>query len=273
VGAYQALEAAAVDCGKTDGGVEINKTEDVKEIFVDQHLGAIAAPTVKEGVTVKCNLAEATLANIALAWGQPLSAVNGSTFNIGGKTDIYDYRTIYINVKGPGPGTRKYTIHKAKIKGDSSQKYTKDNVTMVPVEITAICDITKTAGEQFMSSVDTGLDSTPPTVALQTPADGGTVVKATLGTVVWLVTEVNGVDWNTVKYGSTFLILNTTVAASAAPVAGAITYDASAKTVTFTPSGVWVASDIMQAMVTTGFKDAAGNALAATKVEQFSVTA
>lgn len=274
VGAYQALEAAAVDVGLTDGGVEINKSEEQKEIYCDQELGPVAAPTIKENVTVKCNIAEASLANLAMAYGYPTTAVSGSTFNLGGKaSDLYDYKTIYINVKGPGPGTRKITIHKAKIKGDSSQKYSKDGVTMIPIEIVALCDTTKSDGEKFMSIVDTGLDTTAPTVAQTTPADGGTVVKDAKGTVLWTITETNGVDWSTVVYGDTFQIINTTVPASAALVAGAITYDASAKTVTFTPTSNWTASDTLQAIVSTGLKDAAGNRLATTYVAQFSVTA
>ena len=271
VGAYAALEAAAVDVGLTDGGVEIVVSGDVKEIFCDQHLGAVAAPSVKEACSVKFSIAESSLANLAMAFGYPVAAVSGSTLNLGGKSDLYDYRTVYINVKGPGPGTRKITIHKAKIKGDSSQKYQKDNVTMVPVEIMVLCDATKTLGEQFLSIVDTGLDSTPPTIAQTTPADGATTPKDAKGTVLWTITETNGVDWNSVIYGDTFQIINTTTPGSAALVAGSVTYDASAKTVTFTPTSNWTASDTFQAIVSTGLKDAAGNRLAAPLIAQFSV--
>jgi hypothetical protein len=273
VGAYGALEAAAVDVGLTDGGVEIIKSEEVKEIFVDQHLGAVAAPSVKEGYVIKFNMAEASLANLAMAMGYPTTAVDGSTLSVGGKTDIYDYKTVYINMKGPGPGTGKMTIYKAKIKGDTSAKFQKDNVTMVPVEIMGLCDITRTAGDQFYSIVYTGLDTTAPTVAQTTPADGATTAKDAKGTVVWTITEANGVDWSTVVYGDTFQIINTTTPGSAALVAGSITYDASAKTVTFTPTNNWTASDTFQAIVSTGLKDAAGNRLAATYIAQFSVAA
>ena len=273
VGAYQALEAAAVDVGLTDGGIELITSGDIKEIFCDQALAMVAAASIKEGFSLKFNMAEASLANIAMAIGYPTTAVSGSTLSVGGKTDLYDYKTVYINVKGPGPGTAKITIYKAKIKGDSSAKFQKDNVTMIPVEITALCDTTRSAGDQLYSIVVTGLDTTPPTVALSTPVDGGTVTKDAKGTVIWAITETNGVDWSTVVYGSTFIIMDITTPASAALKAGTITYDASAKTVTFTPTDNWTASASFQAIVTTGLKDAAGNALAATKIEQFSATA
>jgi hypothetical protein len=271
VGAYQAAEGSAVDVGLTDGGVEIVVSGEVKEIFADQHLGAIAAASIKEACSVKFNVAESSLAVLAMAFGYPTTAVTDSTLNIGGKTDLYDYKTVYINVKGPGPGTRKITIHKAKIKGDSSQKYQKDNVTMVPVEIMALCDVTKSAGEQFFSIVDTGLDATPPTVALSAPVDGATTPKDAKGTIVWTITETNGVDANSIVYGDTFSIINTTTPGSAALVAGSIVYTPADKKVTFTPTNNWTASDTFQAIVTTGLKDAAGNRLAAIKVEQFSV--
>lgn len=271
VGAYQALEAAAVDVGLTDGGIEISIGGDIKEIFDDQHLAAIAAPTIKESFSLKFNMLEASLANIAMAAGQPTTAVAGSALTSGGKTDIYDYKTVYINVKGPGPGTAKITVYKAKIKGDTSAKFQKDNVTMIPVEVMALCDTTRNAGDQLYTIVFSGLDTTPPTIAQTTPADGATTPKDAKGTVLWTITETNGVDWNTVVYGDTFQIINTTTPGSAALVAGSITYDASAKTVTFTPTANWTASDTLQAIVSTGLKDAAGNRLATTYVAQFSV--
>src|SRR3989338_5494130 len=165
VGAYGAAEADAVNIGKTDGGVETNKSEDTKQIFVDQELAAVEEVSTKEGVVLKTNIAEATLAALALAWGQPVASVNGSTFNMGGKTDIRDYRTVYFNAKGPGPGTRKVTCHKCKIKGDSSQKYTKGDLTLVPLEITLLCDTSTAAGEKMLSIVDSGVAATAPVVA------------------------------------------------------------------------------------------------------------
>jgi hypothetical protein len=273
VGAYGALEAAAVDVGLTDGGVEIIKNEENKEIYVDQYLGPVDIVTIKEASSIKVNLAESSLANLALAMGQPVSAVDGGAFTLGGKSDLRDHRTAYINVKGPGPGTLKITIHKCKIKGDSSLKYTKDNVTMVPVELIAMEDTTKTAQERMMSFALTGADSTAPVVALSSPVDGDTVVKDAKTTVEWTFTEASALDENTIVYGDTVVILNITTPATATLVAGTLVYTASTKKMVFTPTANWTASDSLQAMVTTGVKDAAGNALAATKIEQFSVTA
>lgn len=124
-----------------------------------------------------------------------------------------------------------------------------------------------------MSFALTGADSTAPVVALSSPVDGGTVVKDAKTTVEWTFTEASALDENTIVYGDTVVILNITTPATATLVAGALVYTASTKKMVFTPTANWTASDSLQAMVTTGVKDAAGNALAATKIEQFSVTA
>lgn len=273
VAAYGAAEGAATDVGLTDGGLEVDHTSEEHEVYVDQHLGPVDVVTIKENMTLKVNVAEASLANMALAMGYPSTAVADGTFTFGDKSDIRDYRTIYVNVKGPGPGTRKFTIHRAKLKAAMAQKYVKDELAFVPVEIIVLADTTKTVAERFGTVADVGTDTTAPTVALSAPLDGGTVTKDAKGTVVWTITDAGAMDESTMVYGDTFSIINTTVAASAALVPGTIAYNIAAKTVTFTPTNNWTASDTFQAIVTTGLKDAAGNRLAATKIEQFSVTA
>lgn len=273
VGAYGAAEGDAVDVGLTDGGLEVEYTSEEHEVYVDQHLGPVEAVTIKENMVLKINVAESSLANMAMACGYPTTAVADGVFTFGDKSEIRDYKVVYANVKGPGPGTRKFTIFRSKVKAVMAQKYMKDDLAFVPVEITVLADTTKSAAQRFGTVADVGTDTTAPLVALSTPVDGGTVTKDAKGTVVWTITEAGAMDEGSIVYGDTFSIINTTTPESAALVAGAIVYNAAAKTVTFTPSENWTASDTFQAIVTTGLKDAAGNRLAATKIEQFSVTA
>jgi len=84
-------------------------------------------------------------------------------------------------------------------------------------------------------------------------------------------------DEATINYGDdddcSFMLINTTTPPTADVEPGTIVYDRTAKTVTFTPTVAWNASDTFQAIVTTHLRDSAGNHLAAVKVEQFSVTA
>ena len=272
VGNYGDLEAAAVDVGLIKGGIKIAKDETQYDVEVDQYIGVVKKAITSERMKITLSIAEVSLANLALAFGYPVAAVAGTEFDFGGKTSV-TLRTLFINVNGPAGGTSKMTIWRAAPTGKTSPAYTKEKETLVDVEFDVLVDTTKTAEQRFGTWVQAGSDVTPPTVALQTPADGGTVTKALRGTVTWLITEVNGVDENSIVYGDTFSIINTTVPASAALVAGTIVYSPSAKTVVFTPTDAWNASDTFQAIVTKGLKDAAGNRLAAIKVEQFSVTA
>lgn len=277
VGAYGAAEGAAADVGALEGGVAFEMVRDYSEIKADPWLGPVDMKKTGEKMIVKCAMAEVTLDNLAVAFDYPTGAVTGGdTFNFGGD-DTVTFRTLYINGDGPAEGTRKITLHKVVSVGSAGHAYKKGEKTVVEVEFTVLEDTTKAAGQRHGSIVDTPADTTPPTVALLVPLDGGTVTKDTKGTVTWEITEVNAVDESTIVYGdndnATFMIINTTTPATAALVAGTIVYDRTLKRVVFTPTNNWNASDTFQVIVTTGLKDAAGNHLAATKIEQFSVTA
>lgn len=276
VGTYLQAEGSAHDVGALDGGVAVENTREYADIKADPWIGIIAKKKTGEVMIVKCVMAESSLANLAIAFDYPVGAVVGSEFSFGGDITA-NYRTLYINGDGPGGGTRKWTLWKCVSVGSGGHSYKKDEKTMIEVEFQVLEDTTKAANERYGSVLDAGADTTAPTVVLTTPADGDTVTKNTKGTVLWTITEANGMDESTIVYGdndgATFMILNTTTPASASLVAGSIAYDSTAKTVTFTPTSDWTASDTFQAIVTTGLKDAAGNNLATPKIEQFSVTA
>lgn len=272
IGAYNAAEASAVNIGRTTGGVEFSMERDVKEIETDQDPGPVGAREVKRKGKIKFKMAESSLANFAMALNLPVASVAGSVLSLGADSDGELYRTVYLNVDAPGGGVRKYTLHKCVIVGAAQTNHKKDEPSSIEIAIDVLWDTTKTSGQEMGTIEDTSSDTTAPTVALSAPADGGTVVKATLGTVVWTFTEANNIDESTLVYGKTVMIVNDTVRGSSALVAGSIAYDRTAKTLTFTPTAVWTASDTLQAIVTTGVKDVNGNALAAPKIEQFSVT-
>lgn len=277
IGIYGTVEGSADDLGYTIGGVELSVAREYYEKMIDQEVGVIELIKIAERATIKFSLAEVTLANLAKAMDYPAGAIAGSTLSFGGSATVNEV-VIYLNVKAPGGGSnRKYTFHKAVCIGAATHSYKKDDATVIECEFQILQDTSKTADQQMGSVVDTGADAVAPTVTLSTPVDGGTVVKATSDPVVWTIVEANTLDENSIVYGNedngTFMIINTTTPGSAALVAGTIVYNASLKTVTFTPSAPWNASDTFQAIVTTGLKDTAGNHLASIKIEQFSVTA
>ena len=273
VGTYGQAEGSALDVGALEGGVTIENAREYYERKADPWLGVVGIDKIGEKMILKCALAEPTLDNLAIALGYPPGAVVGQQFKFGGDTTVTE-RTLYINGPGPGGGTRKYTIHKAVQVGTGSHMYKKGEKTLVELEFHVLQDTSKTANQQFGTFDDSGADTTPPTVALTAPVAGGTVTKDAKGTVVWTIVEAGSpLDENTIVYGKTFVITNVTTPGSEVLVAGSIVYDPVAKTVTFTPTNNWTASDALVAMVTTGLRDMAGNYLAAPKIEDFSVTA
>lgn len=273
IGSYGASEGSSVDIGRTVGGVELTQEQEIKEVETDQDQGPVGAKSVKRKFKLKFKLAESTLANLALALNLPTTAVAGSTLSLGAPSNGELYRTVYINVDGPTAGTRKYTLNKCVVSGNGQTMFKKDENSNIEVELIVLWDTTQSAGQELGTVVDTSGDSTAPTVALSTPTDGNTVVKNTQNTVTWTFTEASALDESTIVYGRSVLIINTTTPASAALVAGSIVYSKTSKTIVFTPSSNWNASDTFQAIITSDIKDVQGNRLAAPKIEQFSVTA
>lgn len=271
IGAYNAAEGSSDDLGYTDGGVELAVEREYFEKIVDQEIGVLEAFKTAERATLKLTLAEATLENLAKAIDYPASAITGSTLVFGGSATVNEL-TIYLNVLGPDNAARKYTFHKCIITSAATHSYKKDDKTMIELEILVLQDTSKTTDQQLASIVDTGGDTTAPTVVLTTPAEAGTVTKDTSDTVLLTITDASAMNENTIVYGDTVQIINTT-AGKEGLVAGSIAYDSTAKTITFTPSATWTASDTLIAMISTGLQDVAGNALAATYVGEFSVTA
>ena len=272
VGAYGAVEGDAVDVGLIKGGIKVSHEETQYEVKVDQFIGTVKKFITDEGMKVTLAMVENSLTNLAIAFGYPTTAVSNGVFSFGAKTTVTE-RVLYINPKGPGGGNAKITLWRCVPTGKSSPAYTKEKEVLVDVEFDVLVDTTKTAEQRFGKQEQVTSDSTPPTVALSSPVDGGTVTKDAKGTVEWTITETNQINENTIVYGETFSIIDITTPASAALVAGTIAYNAATKKVTFTPTSNWTASASMQAIVSTGLKDGSGNRLAAMKIEQFSVTA
>ena len=127
---------------------------------------------------------------------------------------------------------------------------------------TGFTDVVKDAW--FDTVYEPEADTTPPTVTVE-PANAATLVAAD-SNVVWTFNEAIRV--NTIN-ASNFMLLDS----GNAPVAGALGYDSTAKIVTFNPTAALTAAAVYTAIVTTGVKDLAGNALAAPSITTFTVAA
>jgi hypothetical protein len=273
IGNYGSNEAACADLGRTDGGVSLVLDRDVKIVETDQDIAGVAAKETKRVHKIKFKLAEATLENLAVAMNLPTTALAGGVLSLGSvDADGELYRALYLNVDGPNGATRKYWFPKCVIIGNASHEYKKDEHSKVEIEVQILWDSTQAAGQELGTFADTGADATPPTVALSVPADGGTVVQGAKGTVTWLFTEANVMDASTMIYGKTVMIVDDTTPSAAVLKAGTIVYDSVLKQLTFTPTDNWTTVHTFQAIITSGVKDQAGNAVAAPKIEQFSAT-
>lgn len=271
IGPYGTAEGSCDDLGYTEGGAEIQVAREYFEKTVDQEIGVLEVFKIAERATLKVTLAEVTLANLAKAMDYPSSAIVGGALNWGGNKDV-NYLTIYLNVPGPDGGNAKYTFHKCVCISAAPHSYKKNDKTMIECEFVVLQDTTKTSNQQMGTIEQTGGDSTAPTVIMTTPAPAGTVTKATKDPIVLTITEANAIKEDSIIYGDTIQIMNTTLG-SEGLVAGAIVYNAIAKTITFTPTSDWVASNTLLAIVTKGLEDEAGNNLASAYVATLSVTA
>lgn len=277
VGPYGTVEGSCDEMGLTEGGIEITNVQEYFERKADQYIGTLGVDKISERMTVKFSIAEITLENLRIANDQATGRLASNVFSFGGDP-VATELTLFINVKSVGSaGTRKYEFLKVINISPGTHSYKKDDKTMIEFEFLVLQDTSATSLEQMVIVTDSGADTTAPTIAMTTPADGGTVAKDAKTTVLLTITETNAMDENSIIYGDadgcTIMILNDTVRASTALVAGSIVYDATAKTILFTPTANWTGSDTLQLIVTTGLRDQNGNHLAATFIGQFDVAA
>ena len=275
VGVYGTAEGACTELGFTEGGIEITNAREYFEKKADQYIGTLGVVKTSERPTVKLSIAEATLDNMRLAWDYPAAALVASVLTIGGNPTATEL-TLFINCNSVGGNTRKYEFLKVICIAAGTHSYKKDDKTMIEMEFLVMQDTSAAANEQMCIITDSGVDTTAPTIAMTAPADGGTVADGARTVVTLTITDAGVIDENSLIYGAedgaTIMILNDTVRATTVLVAGAITYDAATKVITFTPTVNWVTAETYQLIVTTGLKDMAGNHLATTFIGQFSAT-
>ncbi len=153
IGDYNSQESAATDLGYIKGGVIIEHNETSYDIKVDQVLGIIDKVTTDESLKIKVSLAEASLSNIAMAFGYS-AASSAKTFSFGhkGNTPI---KTLFVNVLGTGVDARRYTFWKCRPTGKTVQTYKCDGETLVEIEFDVLSDTSKAITQRF-GKIDDG---------------------------------------------------------------------------------------------------------------------
>lgn len=146
------------DMGFTMDGVEVTLEPNIVDIVVDQ-LGD-AAKLIEQSVKVmlKTTLAEATLANLAIAWGRPDAAFTpnglGGTLKLGvNPTGKPTERQVRFTGKSPEGFNRTYTCHRAVSVASSGHSFKRGEATVYPVEFRILPDAAAT-GQEYGTIVD-----------------------------------------------------------------------------------------------------------------------
>jgi hypothetical protein len=145
--------STTTDVGATRDGVEIIVERDYHDTQVDQILATIAKTETNRKITIKTNLLEATLANLAIAWGYPPGAVSSGTFSLGIPSATEEKKIEFVG-KAPNGATRTATFWRCVAVSAGGVKYVKDGEVVIPVEFEVLYDPSATAGQEFGKIVD-----------------------------------------------------------------------------------------------------------------------
>lgn len=132
-----------VDLGGTDGGINVEKSIEIFEKEVDQLLDACGIVPTKYTVTVTTNLAEATLANLKIAWNEPSAITNPAPnqlrLGIGLQQTIPEHELVFT---GPSPSGLGRTVRfwRALQVEASAWSFQKGEKVMYPVAFRCLPD-------------------------------------------------------------------------------------------------------------------------------------
>ncbi len=163
-------DTTLVDVGATQQGVEWSWEPSMVDIEVDQLGDAARVIQEKVRVMIKTNLAEATLANLAYAWGyktgltaadtailasQP--GVSGTVFNVGVHSTYPAERLLQVQGVAPGSNATTTKIRYATARrvisySTSSSKMARSENVSVPVEFRLLPDPAYTGSEYLVIS-------------------------------------------------------------------------------------------------------------------------
>lgn len=121
------------DVGGTKDGVELSIADEYAVLDVDQIIYEIARRRTKRVVTVKTSLAEATLANLALAIANTAPVSNVLDADDGLAAFAPAYGALLIDGIAPGGFRRRIIIRKTLPTDSVGVAYKKDGQTVIPV--------------------------------------------------------------------------------------------------------------------------------------------
>lgn len=125
------------DVGGTKEGAELTIADEYAVLDVDQIIYEIARRRTKRVVSIKTSLAEATLANLALAIANTAPAANVLTADDGLAAFAPAYGAVLMDGIAPGGFRRRVIVRKTLPTDSVGVAYKKDGQTLIPVTWTA----------------------------------------------------------------------------------------------------------------------------------------
>lgn len=121
------------DVGGTKDGVELEIADEYAVLDVDQVIYEIGRRRTKRAVSAKTQLAEATLANLAIAIANTAPVANVLTADDGLAAFAPAYQALLIDGIAPGGFRRRIILRKTLPTDSVGIAYKKDGQTLVPV--------------------------------------------------------------------------------------------------------------------------------------------
>ena len=140
-----------IELGGTEGGVSVEKAVEVYEKEVDQLLDATDIVPTKWTLHVETQLAEATLANLKLAWNEKAAIsedANIRSMPVGLRQDFPEHVLVFKG-KSPEGLDRTYTCHRAIQAESSSHALQKGDKVVFPVKFRCLPDMSRPLEEQY----------------------------------------------------------------------------------------------------------------------------
>jgi hypothetical protein len=131
--------AGWTDVGGTQDGVTLAVELEFSELSVDQVVDIPGQRITKRTAKLKTNLAEATLANLAVALNELAASVVSNTFTPSNGLAAFtpNYAALLVDGIAPGGFRRRVIVRKALQVGNVETSYKKDGQTLFPVDFSS----------------------------------------------------------------------------------------------------------------------------------------
>ena len=123
-----------IDLGFTVDGFTLRQEQEWFDALVDQSVGVQKKKLVRRRLFGQANVAEGSLANMAVAYGLPLNALSGQTLTFSGTDRGVVTATFTQTAANPSGFDRVLTFSRVVNLGNSETPFVRDGISFVPVE-------------------------------------------------------------------------------------------------------------------------------------------